>query len=193
MTSSRCTRKYEGNCVGCQYNTGAGGSRVNSRSGSGFVTLAPITVPFQRLQLPAVPQPPKTRRGPHGILYRRLLLAGNFGIVATECHHPHSCRKPATTRSQPRGNELRPLKNRTLLLPLRKRPPNSRPPRGTIYCSRICRCEDSVYSSLNTNVSISGIALNQRSVQQASVNIRVSSACMQKKASLFFELKARCQ
>jgi len=38
MTRSRCTRKYEGNCVGCQYNTGAGGSRVNSRSGSEFVT-----------------------------------------------------------------------------------------------------------------------------------------------------------
>jgi len=38
MTRSRCTRKYDGNCVGCQYNTGAGRSRVNSRSGSGFVT-----------------------------------------------------------------------------------------------------------------------------------------------------------
>jgi len=39
MTRSRCTRKYEGNCVGCQYNTGAGRLWVNSRSGSGFVTL----------------------------------------------------------------------------------------------------------------------------------------------------------
>jgi len=28
------------------------------------------------------------------------------------------------------------------------------------YCTRICRCEDSVYTSVNTNVSISGIALN---------------------------------
>jgi len=54
------------------------------------------------------------------------------------------------------------------------------------YCSRICGCEDSVYTNVNTNVSISGIALNQRSVQQASVDIRVSSAYVQEKASLFF-------
>jgi len=44
------------------------------------------------------------------------------------------------------------------------------------YCSRICGCEDSMYTNVNTNVSISGIALNQRSVQQASVDIRASSA-----------------
>jgi len=37
--------------------------------------------------------------------------------VAAERHHSHSCRKPATTRSQLRGNELRPVKDRTLPIP----------------------------------------------------------------------------
>ena len=54
------------------------------------------------------------------------------------------------------------------------------------YCSRICVCEYSVYTNVNVNVSISGIALNQRSVQQASVDIRASSTYEQEKASLFF-------
>jgi len=100
---------------------------------SGHTTrLAPITLPFQRLQLPAMPQLPKSRRGPHGILCRQLLLAGNFSIMAAECHHPHSCWKPATTRSQPRKNELRPLEDRTVPLPLWKQRSNCRPPRGTI-------------------------------------------------------------
>ena len=58
------------------------------------------------------------------------------------------------------------------------------------YYSRICGCEDSVYTSVNTNVSISRIALNQWSVQQASVDIRASSAYMQEKASLFFLTKS---
>jgi len=35
-------RKHEDNCVGCQYNTGTGRSQINSRSGSGFVTVANI-------------------------------------------------------------------------------------------------------------------------------------------------------
>ena len=52
------------------------------------------------------------------------------------------------------------------------------------YCSRICVCEYSVYTNVNVNVSISGIALNQRSVQQASKDIRASSANVQEKASL---------
>jgi len=47
-------------------------------------------------------------------------------------------------------------------------------------------CEYSVYTNVNVNVSISGIALNQRSVQQASVDIRASSAYEQEKASLLF-------
>jgi len=47
-------------------------------------------------------------------------------------------------------------------------------------------CEYSVYTNVNVNVSISGIALNQRSVQQASGDIRASSAYEQEKASLFF-------
>jgi len=47
-------------------------------------------------------------------------------------------------------------------------------------------CEYSVYTNVNVNVSISGIALNQRSVQQASKDIPVSSAYEQEKASLFF-------
>ena len=47
-------------------------------------------------------------------------------------------------------------------------------------------CEYSMYTNMNVNVSIGGIALNQRSVQQASVDIRASSAYEQEKASLFF-------
>jgi len=47
-------------------------------------------------------------------------------------------------------------------------------------------CEYSVYTNGNIKVSISGIALNQRSVRQASVDIRASSAYEQEKASLFF-------
>jgi len=54
------------------------------------------------------------------------------------------------------------------------------------YCSRICVCEYSVYTNVNMNVSIGRIALNQQSVQQASVDIRASSAYEQEKASLFF-------
>ena len=56
----------------------------------------------------------------------------------------------------------------------------------TRYCSRICVCKYSVYTNVNVNVSIGGIVLNQRSVQQASVDIRASSAYEQEKASLFF-------
>jgi len=47
-------------------------------------------------------------------------------------------------------------------------------------------CEYSVYTNINVNVSISGVALNQRSVQQASEDIQASSAYEQEKASLFF-------
>jgi len=47
-------------------------------------------------------------------------------------------------------------------------------------------CEYSMYTNVNVNVSISGIALNQRSMQQASEDIRASSAYEQEKASLFF-------
>jgi len=47
-------------------------------------------------------------------------------------------------------------------------------------------CEYSVYTNVNVNVSIREIALNQRSVQQASVDIRASSAYKQEKASLLF-------
>jgi len=47
-------------------------------------------------------------------------------------------------------------------------------------------CEYSVYTNVNVNVSISGIALNQWSVQQARVDIRASSAYEEEKASLFF-------
>jgi len=57
MTRSRCTWKYEGNCVSCQYNTGAGRSRVNSRSGSGFVTAGHIVQAiYGALQNPAPPR-----------------------------------------------------------------------------------------------------------------------------------------
>ena len=45
--------------------------------------------------------------------------------------------------------------------------------------------EYSMYTNVNVNISISGIALNQRSVQQASVDIQASSTNMQEKASLF--------
>jgi len=51
-------------------------------------------------------------------------------------------------------------------------------------------CEDSVYTNVNTNVSISGIALNQRSVQQASVDTQASSAYVQEKASFFLLTKS---
>jgi len=54
------------------------------------------------------------------------------------------------------------------------------------YCSRIYVYEYSVYTNVNMNVHISGIALNQRSVQQASGDIRASSAYEQEKALLFF-------
>jgi len=43
-----------------------------------------------------------------------------------------------------------------------------------------------MYTNVNPNVSISGIVLNQRSVQQVSIDIRASSAYVQEKASLFF-------
>jgi len=62
-----------------------------------------------------------------------------------------------------------------------------------MYYSSICVCEYSVYTNVNVNVSIGGIVLNQRSVQQASVDIRASSAYEQEEASLFFYLRARCQ
>ena len=48
-------------------------------------------------------------------------------------------------------------------------------------------CEYSMYTNVNVNVSISGIALNQRSVQQASEDIRARSANVQEKASLSFK------
>ena len=43
-----------------------------------------------------------------------------------------------------------------------------------------------MYTNVNVNVSISGIALNQRSVQQASEDIQASSTYEQEKVSLFF-------
>jgi len=46
--------------------------------------------------------------------------------------------------------------------------------------------EYSVYTNVNINVSISRIALNQQSVQQASEDIQASSAYEQEKALLFF-------
>ena len=54
------------------------------------------------------------------------------------------------------------------------------------YCGSICVYEYSVYTNVNVNISISGITLNQWSVQQASRNIRASSTYVQEKASLFF-------
>jgi len=50
-----------------------------------------------------------------------------------------------------------------------------------------------VYTNVTVNASISGIALNQRSLQQASEDIQASSAYEQEKASLFFQLRVRCQ